>query len=135
SSDTGDPLKLIHFDNSNGNYNNGDSQQMFFYSDVNDGSLAYDYGHSLWSSANSTEMSDILASAVKINETVVGANYIAYYTPNSTQAGYVQGGNGNTIAYDFVEPVPEVSTIIAGALLVLPFGASTLRILRRRWMA
>lgn len=30
-----------------------------------------------------------------------------------------------------VVPVPESSTIIAGALLLLPFGASTLRILRR----
>ena len=27
-------------------------------------------------------------------------------------------------------PVPEASTMIAGALLLLPFGASTLRILR-----
>ncbi len=31
--------------------------------------------------------------------------------------------------------VPEASTIIAGALLLLPFGASTLRILRRNRMA
>ncbi len=29
-------------------------------------------------------------------------------------------------------PVPEPSSIIAGALMVLPFGASTLRILRRK---
>jgi hypothetical protein len=29
-------------------------------------------------------------------------------------------------------PVPEPTTLIAGALLLLPFGASTLRILRRR---
>jgi hypothetical protein len=32
-------------------------------------------------------------------------------------------------------PVPEPTTIIAGALLLLPFGASTLRILRRNRMA
>jgi hypothetical protein len=31
-----------------------------------------------------------------------------------------------------VTPVPEPTTMIAGALLLLPFGASTLRILRRR---
>ena len=31
-----------------------------------------------------------------------------------------------------VTPVPEATTMIAGALLLLPFGASTLRILRRR---
>jgi hypothetical protein len=34
-----------------------------------------------------------------------------------------------------VTPVPEASTVIAGALLLLPFGASTLRILRRNRMA
>jgi hypothetical protein len=32
-------------------------------------------------------------------------------------------------------PVPEASTMIAGALLILPFGASALRILRRRYIA
>ncbi len=32
-------------------------------------------------------------------------------------------------------PVPEPTTMIAGALLLLPFGASTLRILRKRQMA
>jgi len=32
-------------------------------------------------------------------------------------------------------PVPEPTTMIAGALLLLPFGASTLRILRRRQSA
>jgi len=31
-----------------------------------------------------------------------------------------------------VTPVPEPSTVIGGALLLLPFGASTLRLLRRR---
>ena len=31
-----------------------------------------------------------------------------------------------------VTPVPEPTTLIAGALLLLPFGASTLRILRKR---
>lgn len=34
-----------------------------------------------------------------------------------------------------VTPVPETTTWIAGALLLLPFGASTVRILRKRQMA
>jgi hypothetical protein len=34
-----------------------------------------------------------------------------------------------------VAPVPEPTTMIAGALLLLPFGASTLRILRKRQTA
>ena len=37
--------------------------------------------------------------------------------------------NGNSTIT--LVPVPEASTMIAGALLLLPFGASTLRILRR----
>jgi hypothetical protein len=31
-------------------------------------------------------------------------------------------------------PVPEPTTLIAGALLLLPFGASTLRIVRKSRM-
>jgi hypothetical protein len=46
------------------------------------------------------------------------------------------GGNWNPIAVGdaaiFLAPVPEPTTMIAGALLLLPFGASTLRILRKR---
>ncbi len=42
---------------------------------------------------------------------------------------------GVTGSFDLLEmdttPVPEASTVIAGALLLLPFGASTLRILRK----
>jgi hypothetical protein len=38
-------------------------------------------------------------------------------------------------SFDQVVPVPEPTTIIAGALLLLPLGASTLRILRRNRMA
>jgi hypothetical protein len=42
-------------------------------------------------------------------------------------------GNDETAFIDHVSvtSVPEASTVIAGALLLLPFGASTLRILRR----
>jgi hypothetical protein len=35
-------------------------------------------------------------------------------------------------AQDFIVPVPEPTTMIAGALLLLPFGASAVRILRRK---
>jgi hypothetical protein len=38
----------------------------------------------------------------------------------------------NTDGSSFTAVVPEPTTMIAGALLLLPFGASTLRILRRR---
>ena len=53
---------------------------------------------------------------------------------------YLQDGSGSAQPAFWVDDislvaVPEPTTIIAGALLLLPFGASTLRILRRNRMA
>ncbi|MGA3268727.1 MAG: hypothetical protein ABSE16_18145 [Verrucomicrobiota bacterium] len=48
--------------------------------------------------------------------------------------GYSPPIEGPNFQFDVV-PVPEASTMIAGALLILPFGASALRILRRRYIA
>lgn len=42
----------------------------------------------------------------------------------------LEAANGQDFIVKGVE-VPEPTTIVAGALLLLPFGASTLRILRR----
>ena len=145
STDTGDPIKLIHFDNSWDTTANGplpagvttDNQQLFFYSDVDNGSLAYVDGSALWSSANSSILNAILAlpatELAKVNEGDGPLANVTYYSPTSGQPGY--GVGGGTYAYEFIDTVPEASTIIAGALLVLPFGASTLRILRRNRMA
>jgi hypothetical protein len=87
------------------------------------------------------------------NNTTVPAGWnfvIAKYA--GQQAGYVVfylGGNSETLPSDpadywttqsgkygisgwtAFDPVPEPTTWVAGALLLLPFGASTLRILRR----
>jgi hypothetical protein len=41
----------------------------------------------------------------------------------------------NTVFQGLIAPVPEPTTMIAGALLLLPFGASTLRVLRKRQAA
>lgn len=46
-----------------------------------------------------------------------------------THTGLANGPKGN-INFDVIA-VPEPTTVVAGALLLLPFGASTLRILRR----
>lgn len=43
----------------------------------------------------------------------------------------VQFGWGTTPTYTPGTPVPEPTTMVAGALLLLPFGASTIRVLRR----
>ena len=47
--------------------------------------------------------------------------------------GYVNNVTINSTTYDFeaAAPVPEATTMIAGALLLLPFGASALRNLRK----
>jgi len=42
-----------------------------------------------------------------------------------------QNGNPTGLAQDQLGIVPEPTTMIAGALLLLPFGASTLRVLRK----
>jgi hypothetical protein len=53
------------------------------------------------------------------------------------QLGYNQDPTGANVEFSgltgpfYVSAVPEPTTMIAGALLLLPFGASTLRVLRR----
>jgi hypothetical protein len=56
---------------------------------------------------------------------------------NALSYAYADGPGGDTYGTMTVTyaPVPEASTIIAGALLLLPFGVSTLRILRKSRMA
>ena len=60
---------------------------------------------------------------------------IPLYTGNILEGvGAVSGGPGSGQSQEFFmlgTPVPEPTTMIAGALLLLPFGASTLRILRK----
>jgi hypothetical protein len=42
------------------------------------------------------------------------------------------GDPGQVQAQLVIVPVPEPTTVIAGVLLLLPFGASTLKILRKK---
>jgi len=46
--------------------------------------------------------------------------------PSFNPTGLIVAGTAN------VTPVPEPTTVVAGALLLLPFGMSTLRMLRKR---
>jgi len=64
-------------------------------------------------------------NVVYIQET--GGPYTSYTAVNDSGGFYIY-------QIDSVV-VPEPTTMFAGALLLLPFGASTLRILRRRQMA
>lgn len=70
-----------------------------------------------------SDVNAFLGAANAANVTALGGTILR---PDPNQSGSAQ---------DMVfvgTPVPEPSTIIAGALLFLPFAASTLRILRRR---
>ena len=99
----------------------------------------------LWGSIDDYNSLEFYSGATLVG-TVTGLDVTA--TPTGDQ-----GANGtryvnifSTVAFDRVEArsdkayafefdnvaVPEPTTIIAGALLLLPFGASTLRMLRRR---
>ena len=58
----------------------------------------------------------------------------AVYTGNILESTIAGNGSQSGGSQEFLllgTPIPEPTTMIAGALLLLPFGASTLRILRR----
>jgi hypothetical protein len=75
----------------------------------------------------------------------VGSSYSGYLTALNATGGNIPLYTGNILRgtsytlsgqqQEFLmlgTPIPEPTTILAGALLLLPFGASTLRILRQR---
>ena len=66
-----------------------------------------------------------------------GASSVANVTANQGSGNILrstESGAGQDMIWN-VTPVPEPTTMIAGALLLLPFGASTLRVLRKRQLA
>jgi len=74
------------------------------------------------------------------NEPAVGRTIdYGYLAPG---LGIVEGNNGTDLPvggtvepFDIHVVVPEATTLISGALMLLPVGASALRILRRRQAA
>jgi hypothetical protein len=66
----------------------------------------------------------------------LAAQWIQQVNASAKYAGYLlipdgaQNGTYNQEMFYNVTPVPEATTVIAGALLLLPFGLSTLRFLR-----
>jgi hypothetical protein len=108
---------LIHFDGIVSG-----KQQLFFYSKDSGTDLADNW-------LTPAQIATIMAgNPPSVTE---NANFIASYDPASGQPGNFVVGTGNSLEWQF-NSVPEPTTMIAGALLLLPFGASTLRMLRRR---
>jgi hypothetical protein len=69
------------------------------------------------------------AAAAHVSDTTDANGAFGVYALNMLSGGtYVQ-------PQLVMLPVPETTTIIAGALLLLPLGASTFRILRRQRLA
>ena len=83
----------------------------------------YDYVALHWGNGQTTDpyqlyyigtAADIAAGSVTFNNAQNGLSWYAVWTPTPN-----------------VSSVPEPSTVVAGALLLLPFGISTVRILRK----
>jgi hypothetical protein len=97
---------------------------LYFYSDNTEGS------DSLADVGIPANLSTYYPLEVSFTEVgLEGNNGYWGYTPTSGQPGYEAG---QVVTYNFISDVPEPSTVVAGMLLLLPFGASTLRILRKR---
>jgi hypothetical protein len=79
-----------------------------------------------------------LALSGNSDVTISGINLrVGYASATDNFNGYVDaftiGTSAEKTTFDFeAVPVPEPTTMIAGALLLLPFGAGVLRVLRRR---
>jgi hypothetical protein len=98
-----------------------------------DGTYYYNLAKTGTSTTDTTVFNDSLGAY-----DVIALNLFngAYSTPVQGPNGKIYNLNQDQLAIDpgFTQ-VPEPTTMIAGALLLLPFGASTLRILRKRSMA
>ena len=86
--------------------------------------IAVGSGHTV--SGSGTYQTDAQALLLTLGSLTAQADLVALVEPPP--------GDTHTLQ-EFVVPVPEATTMIAGALLLLPLGASTLRILRRNRMS
>ena len=84
----------------------------------------YNRSISQWSSLGYSANAYISGVSVGVGSSA-GINYHAFADDVTLAFG------ANSTTYNFEVPVPEPTTMIAGALLLLPFGASTLRMLRK----
>lgn len=71
-----------------------------------------------------------LLSAAAVDANIIGGSVLVPKTSTSQDLIYI---NPNTPKLN--PPVPEPTTMVAGVLLALPFGASALRILRKKTIA
>lgn len=87
-----------------------------------------------YSGENSTVQNDVTTWIAALNGNSKAGSF--GYTggllyPDPTSGGVNANGNGEAVQ-ELLIAVPEAPTVIAGALLLLPLGASTVRILNKR---
>ncbi len=80
-------------------------------------------------SVNSGDSSAVSMATLWLSQVHANAAYAGYLLIPTPEAQYSL--SAQEVFYN-VTPVPETSTLVAGALLLLPFGASTLRLVRRK---
>ncbi len=132
-------VDLIHFDNSYGSgpsyleYTGGPNStiygQIFYYSKEGTGNAANNW-------VTSTTLASVLGAGNTVGITEPSNGQITYDPAALGSPGYNTLFSTPTAAvpqYDFQfnSVVPEPSAILAGAMMLLPFGASTLRFLRK----
>jgi hypothetical protein len=77
-----------------------------------------------------------LGGSVAFTGTEIPGTYTAPLPPLNFIGGNYDLGGSLEVEFDYTATaVPEPTTVISGALLLLPFGASTLRILRKKQTA
>jgi hypothetical protein len=89
---------------------------------------AGEFQESGFNSQTVTDANNILSALQAVAGTSATSGYNEYWLAPVNGSGQVAALSQGLIA---PMPVPEPTTLIAGALLMLPFGASTLRFLRK----
>lgn len=88
---------------------------------------AFDTGNLMANGFGTTAMADALTYVNDVNTARNNSTFIVY-SDTWLKPDY---NNTQGLIYNNTTPVPEPTTLIAGALLLLPFGASTLRFVRK----
>jgi hypothetical protein len=93
------------------------------------------FGNAWWAvHGTDPEAADYYTGVTQADIDSLGNEIQTYQTYWTGQVRYLDNGIYQTADLK-LDVVPEPTTMIAGALLLLPFGASTLRILRKRHTA
>jgi len=92
------------------------------------------FGNAWWAVHGTYPNPDYYTGVTQADIDAQASDMLAYQTYWTGEVQYQDADGTHTMDLQ-LNVVPEPTTFIAGALLLLPFGASTVRILRKRQMA